>query len=88
MAVEPSVLVPPGVAVGVGVDVGPPGVAVAVGVGVAGTPDAGRLTHDATDGTPFESTMNSMYEPAGATFAFDGICTFRPPLVCENDSGT
>src|SRR4051794_26443535 len=58
---------------------------------VGGVVSSGALptpTMRATDGTPFESTMKSMYTPGGATLAFDGAVAVRLVAPALNDSGT
>ena len=45
------------------------------------TPAPARRTHWAADGTPFESTTNTMYQPGGARLGSDGIVTETPVAV-------
>ena len=47
-----------------------------------------RCTHFATDGTPFASTANSMYQPGGARLRSVGIVTEMPVLVGVNPTST
>ena len=46
------------------------------------------LIQRATDGTPFASTIQSMYGPGGAQLAFGGAAIWRPPGTTVKPSGT
>jgi hypothetical protein len=56
-------------------------------VGAAVSPLASTRTIWPCDGTPFLSTRNTMYQPGGATFAFDGPLIVRPSVDGELLSG-
>src|SRR5690349_7355298 len=61
----------------------------AVGGVVSGVPTAAATrTIAATDGTPFVSTMKSMYGPGGAVFPLIGAVTFNDDPPAANVSGT
>src|SRR5690349_8914372 len=49
---------------------------------------AGRRVMAATDGTPFVSTMKSMYGPGGAVLPSTGAVTLSEPEPAVNESGT